>query len=92
VPSVFPRPALLVTLTGIFEIVGAIALQDCEAGFLYGDWSLFDEDSHFFLRTSLLPAIDYLDIARRPATAPPSAHHHSRVFLVGLWFAGAPTP
>jgi uncharacterized membrane protein len=27
VPSVFPRSALLVTLTGIFEIVGAIALQ-----------------------------------------------------------------
>jgi uncharacterized membrane protein len=90
VPSVFPRPALLVTLTGIFEIVGAIALQIPKLAF-------FTATGLFLMLIALFPANilaarHRLSIAGRPATALLPRTIIQIVFLVALWFAGAPTP
>ena len=89
-PSVFPRPALLVTLTGIFEMVGAIAWQIPKLAF-------FTATGLFLMLLALFPANIFaarhrLSIAGRPATALLPRTIIQIVFLVALWFAGAPAP
>ena len=86
VPSVFPRPALLVTLTGICEIVGAIALQIPKLAF-------FAAAGLFLMLIAIFPANVFaarhrLSIGGHPVPALLPRTIIQIVFLVALWFAG----
>jgi uncharacterized membrane protein len=86
VPSVFPRPALLVTLTGIFEIVGAIALQIPKL-------AVFAAAGLFLMLIAIFPANVFaarhrLSIGGHPVPALLPRTIIQIVFLVALWFAG----
>jgi uncharacterized membrane protein len=88
VPPVFPRPALLVIVTGVFELAGAVALQ-CPM------LATFAAASLFLLLIAIFPANVYA--ARHRLTiggrAVPSLFPRAIiqiVFLIALWFAAQP--
>ncbi|HKO17710.1 MAG TPA: hypothetical protein VJU82_02370 [Acidobacteriaceae bacterium] len=86
VPSTFPRPALLVTLTGIFEICGAIALQIPKLAY-------FAAGGLFLMLLAIFPANVFaarhrLSIGGHPVPALLPRTLIQIVFLVALWFAG----
>jgi uncharacterized membrane protein len=88
VPSVFPLPALLVTSTGIVEIVGAIALQIPKLAF-------FAAAGLFLMLVAIFPANVFaarhrLSIGGRPVPALLPRTIIQMVFLVALWSAGLP--
>lgn len=88
VPPVFPQPALLVTLTGIFEILGAIALQIPKLAF-------FAATGLFLMLIGIFPANVFaarhrLSISGHPVPALLPRTIIQIVFLMALWFAGFP--
>lgn len=88
VPRTFPQPALLVTLTGILETIGAIALQIPKLAF-------FTATGLFLMLIALFPANIYaarhrLKIAGQPVPSLLSRTIIQIIFLVALWFAGVP--
>jgi len=86
VPPVFSRPAVLVTLTGIFEVLGAIALQIPKLAPLAAS-------GLFFLLILLFPANVFaanhrLCIGGRPVPRLLPRTVIQIVFLFAIWFAG----
>jgi uncharacterized membrane protein len=88
VPNAFPQPTLLVTLTGILETIGAIALQIPKLAF-------FTATGLFLMLIAVFPANVYaaryrLTIAGRPVPGLLSRTLIQIIFLVALWFARVP--
>jgi uncharacterized membrane protein len=88
VPIAFPRPTLLVTLTGILETIGAVALQIPKLAF-------FTATGLFLMLIAVFPANIYaarhrLKIAGQPVPGLLTRSIIQVIFLVALWFAGAP--
>jgi uncharacterized membrane protein len=88
VPPVFPHPALLVTLTGLLEIAGAIALQ-------FSRLAPFAAASLFLMLIAIFPANVYaarhrLTIGGRPVPSLLPRAIIQIIFLIALWFAIQP--
>jgi uncharacterized membrane protein len=85
VPPAFPRPALLVTLTGVFELAGAVALQ-------FPRLTAYAAASLFLMLIAIFPANVYaarhqLTIGGRPVPSLLPRGIIQIVFLIALWFA-----
>jgi uncharacterized membrane protein len=89
VPSIFARPAFLVTLTGILEIIGAVALQIPKL-------ASFAATGLFLMLIAIFPANVFaarhrLTIDGRPVPALLPRTIIQILFLVALWFAARPS-
>jgi uncharacterized membrane protein len=85
VPPVFSRSALLVTLTGLFEVAGAIALQ-------FSKLAPFAAASLFIMLIAIFPANVYaakhgLTISGRPVPSLLPRAIIQVIFLIALCFA-----
>lgn len=88
IPPVFPRPALLVTLTGLLEVAGAIALQ-------FSRLAPFAAASLFIMLIAIFPANVYaakhrLTIGGRPVPSLLPRAIIQVIFLIALCFAAQP--
>jgi uncharacterized membrane protein len=88
IPPVFPRPALLVTLTGIVELAGAAALQIPKLAPLVAACL-------FLMLIAIFPANVFaaryrLTISGRPVPSLLPRAAIQVVFLIALWFAAKP--
>ncbi|MGD0548259.1 MAG: hypothetical protein ABR991_10600 [Terracidiphilus sp.] len=88
VPPAFPQPALLVTLTGLFELAGAVALQ-------FPRLAPYATASLFLMLIAIFPANVYaarhhLTIAGRPVPSLLTRAAIQLIFLIALWFAAQP--